>query len=434
MKVLIVGSGAREHALAWRISQSPKLTQLWVAGGNAGTGSIAPNLEVNPEDVDAVVATARSLSVDLAVVGPEIPLALGLVDRLTDLGIAAFGPTKAAAQIEASKAFALDVMSDAGVPCPAYHVFNDQAAALSFLEHNQRPWVVKANGLAAGKGVSLCNSTEEATAAVRACMTGEQFGSAGSTVVIEEMLAGPEVSVFAFTDGESVSAQVAACDHKRLNDGDHGPNTGGMGSFTPPDFWRQELSQEIEQTIMAPVIRAMARRGTPYRGILYAGVMLTLGGPKVLEFNCRLGDPETQVILPTLVTDPLDVFMACCEGTLADTPVQWSDQSHVGVVMASGGYPGTYDTGFEISGLDLETPDTLVFQAGTRSDSGQRVVTSGGRVVTVVGRGESLAEARVRAYDRLSQISFQGAYYRRDIGALGAGERAWAPGRPTPTG
>ena len=185
---------------------------------------------------------------------------------------------------------------------------------------------------------------------------------------------------------------------------------------------------------MAPVIRAMAQRGTPYRGILYAGVMLTLGGPKVLEFNCRLGDPETQVILPTLVTDPLDVFMACCEGTLADTPVQWSDQSHVGVVMASGGYPGSYDTGFEISGLDLETPDTLVFQAGTRSDSGQRVVTSGGRVVTVVGRGESLAEARVRAYDRLSQISFQGAYYRRDIGALGAGERAWAPGRPTPTG
>ena len=437
MKVLIVGSGAREHALAWRINQSPRLTRLWVAGGNAGTGRIASNVDVNPEAVEAVVSTARSLSIDLVVVGPEIPLALGLVDRLSQHGIPAFGPTKAAAQIESSKAFALEVMRDAGVPCPEFHVFNDEASAISFLEKRRQPWVVKADGLAAGKGVSLCNSPEEAAAAVRDCMTGELFGSAGKTVVIEEMLTGPEVSVFAFTDGDSVSTQVAACDHKRLNDGDQGPNTGGMGAFTPPDFWSEDLSQQIEQTIMVPVIRTMAQRGTPYRGILYAGVMLTLDGPKVLEFNCRLGDPEAQVILPTLVTDPLDVFMACCQGNLASAPVRWSNQCHAGVVMASGGYPGSYDTGFEVSGLDPESPDTLVFHAGTRLDAShgeERVVTSGGRVVTVVGRGDSLAQARVRAYDRLGRIRFQGAYYRRDIGDLVAGERAWAPGRPTPAG
>ena len=442
MKVLVVGSGAREHALAWRIRQSPQLTRLWVAGGNAGTGQIATNLDVNPEDVDAVVSTARSLRADLVVVGPEVPLARGLVDRLTAHGVPAFGPTKAAAQLEASKGFALGIMREAGVPCPDYQVFDQQADALSFLEKHRGPLVVKADGLAGGKGVNLCRTSEESAAAVRACMTGGIFGSAGRTVVLEEMLTGPEVSVFAFTDGETLSPLVAACDYKRLKEGNQGPNTGGMGSFAPPDFWSQDLAQGIEQTIMTPVIRAMAQRGKPYKGVLYAGVMLTLDGPKVLEFNCRLGDPETQVVLPTLVSDPLDVFMACCQEHLSSTTVQWSGQHHVGVVLVSGGYPASYGTGFEISGLDLDLPDTMVFHAGTKSAPGgpnaggadERVLTSGGRVLTVVGRGDSLAQAQTRAYDRVRHINFQGAYHRADIGALEAGEWAWSPGPPTPAG
>ena len=437
MNVLIVGSGAREHTLAWRIRQSPQLTSLWVAGGNAGTGQVATNLDVNPEDIDAVAASARSSKADLVIVGPEVPLALGLVDRLTEQGVPAFGPTQAAAQLEASKGFALAVMREAGVPCPDFQVFHHQSDALSFLEKHQGPLVVKADGLAAGKGVSLCETPQESAAAVKACMTDKIFGSAGKSVVLEEMLTGPEVSVFAFSDGDTLSPLVAACDYKRLNDGNQGPNTGGMGTFAPPDFWSLALSEEINRTIMAPVIRAMAQRGTPYQGVLYAGVMLTADGPKVLEFNCRLGDPETQVVLPALESDPLDVFMACCQGRLGDTTVVWNHRPHVGVVMVSEGYPARYATGFEISGLDRELPDTLVFHAGTTSGQGnehQRVLTSGGRVLTVVGRGDSLAQARSRAYDRVRQISFQGAYHRGDIAALGTGDRTWAPGPATPAG
>ena len=439
MKVLIVGSGAREHALAWRISQSQNLTSLWVADGNAGTSRFATNVPVKPEDVDGILASARSLAVDLVVVGPEVPLALGLVDRLEDLGIPAFGPTRAAAQIEASKSFALEVMTDARVPCPDFHVFQDQGDALTFLEKHSGPLVVKADGLAAGKGVSLCQTAEESAAAVRACMTSGDFGEAGMTVVFEEMLTGPEVSVFAFCDGTRISELATACDYKRLEDGNRGPNTGGMGSFAPADLWSSGLAEEVNRTIMLPVVQAMAERGTPYKGVLYAGIMLTPDGPKVLEFNCRLGDPETQVVLPLLESDPLEVMMACHQGGLSKTPVEWSAKHHAGVVMVSGGYPGSYQTGFEISGLALEEEeDTLVFHAGTLLEHAgrtSRVVTNGGRVLTVVGSGDSLAQARVRAYDRLRQISFQGAFYRTDIGDLEseAGERVWSPG-PTATG
>ena len=352
MKVLIVGSGGREHALAWRISQSPDLTSLWVADGNAGTSQFATNVPVKPDDVEGILASARSLSVDLVVVGPEIPLALGLVDRLTALGIPAFGPTRAAAQIEASKSFALEIMRDAGVPCPDFHVFRDQADALTFLEKHSGPLVVKADGLAAGKGVSLCQTAEESAAAVRDCMTSGAFGDAGKTVVLEEMLTGPEVSVFAFCDGERISELATACDYKRLEDGGRGPNTGGMGSFAPADLWSPGLAEEVNRTIMLPVVQAMAERGTPYHGVLYAGIMLTSDGPKVLEFNCRLGDPESQVVLPLLESDPLQVMMACHQGGLSKMPVIWSSKHHAGVVMVSGGYPASYETGFEISGLD----------------------------------------------------------------------------------
>ena len=425
MKVLIVGSGGREHALAWRINQSPNLTRLWVAGGNAGTAALAESLDIRADDVEALVAAAREVAADLVVVGPEAPLALGLADRLTALGIPVFGPTQAAAQIEASKSFALDLMRDAGVPCPGYHVFTDQSSALDHLRAHQGPVVVKANGLAAGKGVLLCRDSEQGAAAVKECMSDRAFGEAGDTVVLEEYLSGPEVSVFAFCDGENLAPLVAACDYKRLEDGNHGPNTGGMGSFAQPDFWSPELASEVEQTIMKPVLRAMAERGAPYQGVLYAGLMLTGPDsnptPKVLEFNCRLGDPETQVVLPLLDSDPLELMLACALGNLDRVPVRWGTKNYVGIVMVSGGYPGQYQTGFEILGLEKDGPeDTLVFHAGTKLGVGglsSPPLTAGGRVLTVVGGGETIEQATQRAYSRLEKISFQGARWRRDIGS-----------------
>ena len=437
MRVLVVGSGAREHALAWRLKQSPHLTGLWVAEGNAGTATVATNLVAKPENVEELVQAARSIKADLVVVGPELPLANGVVDRLSEEGIPAFGPTQAASNIEVSKSFALEIMKEAGIPHPEFRVFREQQDALDFLERHSGPAVVKADGLAAGKGVCLCPTTEEAIAAVRACMADRIFGPAGDTVVIEDLLSGPEVSVFAFTDGEHLSPLAAACDYKRLEDGDQGPNTGGMGSFAPPDFWTEELADEINRTIMAPAVAAMANRGTPYRGVLYAGLMLTGTGPKVLEFNCRLGDPETQVVLPRLVTDPLEVMSACLEGRLDRISITWGEQSYVGVVMASGGYPGGYATGLEITGLNLEDPDTIVFHAATRLAPGRtpnKVLTSGGRVLTVVGRGVSLAQARARAYDRIDGIRYHGAYFRNDIAAVGSRRSACSADPVAPTG
>ncbi len=435
MNVLIVGAGAREHALAWRINQSPTLTQSWVAPGNFGTSRIATNLEVDPADVDALAAAARTTKADLVVVGPEAPLAGGLADRLTAMGIPVFGPSQAAAKIESSKAFALELMHSAGVPCPEFHVFYDQAAALGHLKANPGPTVVKADGLAAGKGVMICSDTAEAAQAVRSCMSGQIFGEAGATVVLEELLTGPEISVFAFTDGEHIAPLVAACDYKRLGDGDQGPNTGGMGSFAQPDFWTPELAQEIEQTIMRPVVAAMAERGTPYRGVLYGGLMLTGSGPKVLEFNCRLGDPETQVVMPLLSSDPIELMLACSQGNLDRVDVRWTSRNYVGVVMASGGYPDRYDTGSEISGLDGDgSEETIVFQAGVKSGASGGAVTSGGRILTVVGGGESIADARDLAYRRLADISFEGAQWRTDIGADNDRSRTWSPGRATARG
>ncbi len=419
MKVLIVGSGAREHALAWRITQSPNLTRLWVAGGNAGTTRLAENMEIRSSDVDALVAAAQDTSADLVVVGPEAPLALGLADRLDLLGIPVFGPSQAAAQIETSKGFALDLMRDAGVPCPEFHIFSDQTNALDHLKSHPGPVVVKADGLAAGKGVLLCQNSDEGALAIRECMSDRAFGEAGDTVVLEEYLSGPEVSVFAFCDGENLSPLVAACDYKRLEDGNIGPNTGGMGSFAQPDLWNSGLAAQVGSTIMQPVLQAMANRGTPYKGVLYAGLMLTESGPKVLEFNCRLGDPETQVVIPLLASDPLELMMACAQGNLSKTDVLWDNKSYVGVVMVSGGYPGGFQTGFEITGLDEDGPEhTMVFQAGTKLGPGGTSLTAGGRVLTVVGGGDSIESARERAYSRLERISFQGAQWRRDISSV----------------
>ena len=436
MKVLVVGSGGREHALAWRLKLSNRISGLWVAGGNSGTARIATNLPVSPEDVDGVVKLAGEIGTDLVVVGPEQPLVDGLVDRLADLGIPAFGPSKAAAQLEASKSFARQIMQDAGVPGPEYRVFHDKTAALDFLNAHGDKVVVKADGLAAGKGVALCANVEEAVIAVKGCMDDRIFGQAGDTVVIEEWLDGAEVSVFAFSDGENLSAPVAACDYKQVGDGDQGPNTGGMGSFAPPVFWNEDLAEQVSRTVLEPTIAVMAERGCPYRGMLYAGLMLTKDGPKVLEFNCRFGDPETQVILPLLESDLVEVMKACIEGTLDKTPVKWGSRAHVGVVMVSGGYPGAYQTGKEITGSedgcqagDLAGFDseTLIFHAGSQRAGGRgesnRIVTSGGRVLTVVGRGESLEEARRVAYRRVERIQFENARYRRDIGDVASGNR-----------
>ena len=416
MKVLVVGSGGREHALAWRISRSALLTQMWVAPGNYGTSRIATNLPVG-SGVDELCDAAGGISADLVVVGPEAPLAQGLADRLEEMGIPVFGPSQSAARLESSKSFAREVIRSAGAPGPEFAVFTEESEAIEYLRRKPGPWVVKADGLAAGKGVVVCDNELEAAEAVRACMSGRAFGDAGDTVLLEERLVGREVSVFAFSDGEHISPLVAACDYKRLGDGDEGPNTGGMGSYSPPAFWTPELCDEVEQSIMRPVITAMAERGTPYRGVLYAGLMLTAEGPKILEFNCRFGDPETQVLMPRLVSDPLELMMACHDGTLDKVAVEWASRSHVGVVMASGGYPEAYDTGFEVSGLDCaDSGNTAVFTAGVSQGNDGRPVTSGGRVLTVVGGGESIAIARERAYARLRGISFEGACWRTDIG------------------
>ncbi len=430
MRILIVGSGGREHALAWRLARSSQVSEIFAVPGNSGTALLGTNLPVAETDIDRLAQTATDRSIELVVVGPEVPLSLGLSDRLASTGIPCFGPSRAAARLESSKSFSRDVLDAAGVPGPEYRVFRSTSAALSYAELRNRPLVVKADGLAAGKGVAMCANLEDAKTAIVTCMQERMFGDAGETVVIEEWLHGPEVSVFGFTDGENLSAVVAATDYKRVGEGDTGPNTGGMGSYGPPAFWNDTLAEQIRREIMLPVIREMASRGSPYRGALYCGLMLTDDGPRVLEFNCRFGDPETQAIMPRLVSDPAEAMLACATGSLTDVaPVEWSNDPVVAVVMVSWGYPGSYETGLEIRGLDGEVADdegSLVFHAGVRNaeDGSGRLFTSGGRVLACVGMGDDVEEARDRAYRRAAEINFDGAHYRRDIADLRSGQPA----------
>ncbi|MEC9309591.1 MAG: phosphoribosylamine--glycine ligase [Chloroflexota bacterium] len=417
MNILIIGSGGREHALAWRIKQSDQSHTLWTADGNAGTAQISTNLNISPADVPTLVTSAQELSIDLVVVGPETPLAAGVVNRLNNVGIPAFGPTREAAQLESSKSFARTIITEAQVPGPAYKSFGDVKSALDFVGRNKGPMVVKADGLASGKGVVICMNQEEAKEAVISSMSNRIFGPSGDVIVIEEFLTGQEVSVFAFTDGEYISNPIAACDYKRACDGNIGPNTGGMGSYTHPSFWSNDLENQIMSDIMLPTVTRLSSKGIPYKGILYAGIMLTETGPQVLEFNCRLGDPETQVIMPLLKTDPIEIMTACIDGTLDAVNVNWGSEPHVGVVMTSIGYPGEYKTGMTIAGLGSDTTGTQVFHAGTTvQDTSGDVITSGGRVLTVVGWGESLANAKANAYARVNTITFNGANWRTDIG------------------
>ena len=421
MNVLVVGNGAREHAIAWKFSQSSSVGRLYVAPGNAGTHFIATNVPIGAEDIAALIDFASNNAIDLTVVGPEAPLAAGIVDSFTASGLPVFGPTQAAARIEGSKSFAKTLMADCSIPTAASETFTDFERASAYLDTCPIPIVVKADGLAAGKGVTVAQTREQAQDAVRESMLGRAFGDAGDRVLIEECLEGQEVSVFAFVDGEYVSPMIAACDYKRVGDGDTGPNTGGMGSYSPPPFWDDELARKVRAEIMEPVSARMAEIGCPFQGFLYAGLMITKEGPKVIEFNCRMGDPEAQVVIPRLKSDLLELALCTAEGNLSEQKVEWSDDSWVGVVLASDGYPGGYETGFEVSGLPEDSEECVVFHAGTKlceileTNQNAKIVTSGGRVMTVASRGDTISDARLCAYRNADGIEFGNVYFRRDI-------------------
>src|SRR4051794_6565877 len=389
---------------------------LYCAPGNAGTSTLAENVPLRTEDLAGLTGWAAEHAVDLTIVGPEAPLVAGIADAFAARGLAVFGPSRAAAEIEASKSWAKSLLERHGIPTARAAVADDAATARRHLDAYGLPVVVKADGLAAGKGVTVAGTRLEAEAAVDTCLVAGAFGEAGRRVLIEECLVGQELSVLAFADGETVVPMVPACDYKRVSDGDEGPNTGGMGAYAPPSLATPELQARIEREILAPTLAALAAEGRPYRGVLYAGLMLTADGPKVLEFNCRSGDPETQVVLPLLDCDLVAVALAVAHGELARTPVRWSPGAACGVVLASAGYPDRYATGQSIGGLGALPADALVFHAGTRRVDGQ-VVTAGGRVLTVTATGPSLAEARARAYAAVDGIQFEGRHYRRDIAA-----------------
>ena len=417
MNVLLLGSGGREHAIAWKLSQSPKLSKLWIAPGNAGMEQLGELVDVKVMDFDGVVALAERAHADLVIVGPEDPLAAGITDRLTDAGLRVFGPTAAAARLEGSKDFANQLMANAGIATSRSQTFDDPDAAKRYVRDCDYQVVIKADGLAAGKGVTVCNDATEAEAAIDRIMVDRAFGEAGVRVVVEERMFGRETSAHAFTDGLTVRHMPFSCDHKPVFDGNVGPNTGGMGVYSPPGWLDDATSEEIRQDVTERAVRAMADAGNPYAGVIYPGMMVTSDGPRVVEFNGRFGDPETEVLLPKLRTDLLEICDAVADGRLSEVPVEWDDVATVGVMMASGGYPNAYETGKPISGLDAIDDDVQVFIAGATRDAGGRIVTSGGRVLCVVARGASIEEARAHAYDNVARISFEGAHYRTDIGA-----------------
>ena len=417
MKILVIGSGGREHALVWKLAQSLHHPQLFAAPGNGGMAELARCIPIAAEDLKELRDFALEEGMDLTVVGPEVPLALGIVDLFQSSGLRIFGPTTAAAQIEASKAFAKEFMREVGIPTGDFHVFEDYEQALAYLRGQDRPWVVKADGLAAGKGSIVCDNRQQAEEALELIMVERAFGAAGDRVLIEERLYGEEASCLAFSDGKHLALFPATQDHKPAYDGDQGPNTGGMGCYAPAPVVTPELQEEIRCTILEPAIRGLAERGTPYQGVLYAGVIITKEGPKVLEFNCRFGDPETQPQVPLLESDLVSILEACMEGRLKGADARWQKGAAVCVVLASGGYPGDYEKGKPISGLDRITdPQTAVFHAGTaRRDGG--IVTHGGRVLGVTSWDTDIARAIERVYQQVKLINFERMHYRTDIGA-----------------
>jgi len=412
---MVIGGGAREHSLAWKLAHSPKVREIYVAPGNAGTQAIAHNLNISSTNVEALAKAAQQHRIDLTVVGPEAPLASGIVDLFQSLDLPIFGPTQAATRLESSKVFAKELMQKYGIPCAQGAVFSSFSQARDYVNSQPPPIVIKADGLAAGKGAIVATSQEQALEALSDMMERRVFGAAGDKVIVDECLSGKEVSLLAFTDGNHVSPMVPACDYKRVFDRDEGPNTGGMGSYSPPSFFDQTKVEQVQRTILEPVVHAMAREGIPYKGVLYAGLMFTSEDAKVLEFNARFGDPENQVMIPRLKTNLVDIMLAVINGNLDRINIEWSDEACVGVVVASAGYPGSYKTGFPITGLDKLDEGILIFHAGTTMREG--IVTDGGRVLTVVARGKTLEEARDKVYINLPRIHFEGCYYRRDIAA-----------------
>lgn len=416
-RVLLVGSGGREHALAWKLRQSPDVDEIIVAPGNAGTATVARNVTVQPKDIDGLVELVRRERIDFYLASMDDPQPLGLVDRLRALGIPCYGPTAAASQIEASKAWAKEFMRRHGIPTAPYRVFNRYDDARAYLEaRGDYPVVVKASGLAAGKGAIVCNGFHDALEALDIIMVRRDFGSAGDTVVIEERLAGWETSAHAFCDGRTARLMPFATDYKRAQDGDKGLNTGGMGAYSPSVKVDETLAETIQREVVERAVAGLAAEGTPFVGTLFPGLMVTPQGPFVLEFNARWGDPETQVIVPRLESDLFAICRLAAEGRLAEADIRWSSKAAVGVVIASGGYPATYKLGYVVRGLDRIADDVLVFHAGTANDP-RGIVTNGGRVLTVVALGDTVAEARTKAYENVARISFPDAYYRRDIAA-----------------
>jgi len=417
MNVLLIGGGGREHALAWALAGSPLLTKLFIAPGNPGTATCGTNVAIANDDIAALIAFARANAIDLVIPGPEAPLVAGIADACAEAGIACCGPTKAAAQLEGSKAFTKTICDQAGIPTAAWARFDDADAAIAYIQAQGAPIVVKADGLAAGKGVVVAATVDEAIAAVTAMMTQGSLGTAGQTLVIEECMVGTEMSVFALCDGTNAIPLGAARDHKRVGDNDTGPNTGGMGAISPPPEATPAMIERVMATIIRPALFAMADADTPFRGILFAGLMLTESGPRLIEFNARLGDPETQALIPRMKGDLLAALLAACDGELAAFDLRWHDVATVGIVMAARGYPGTVLKGTDIRGLDRAAalPGIRVFHAGTKQD-GDHIVADGGRVLTIVGTGPDLASARARAYEGVALIDWPEGFCRSDIG------------------
>ena len=418
MKILIVGSGGREHAIAWKVAQSPKTEELYCAPGNAGIAECAKCVDIGVMEFDKLADFAQEKEIDLVIVGPDDPLAAGAVDALEARGLRVFGPRKNAAVLEGSKAFAKDLMKKYQIPTAAYETFDSPEAALAYIETAPIPIVLKADGLALGKGVLICKTREEAREGVKTLMMDKQFGSAGDKIVIEEFMTGREVSVLSFVDGETIRIMTSAQDHKRAGDGDTGLNTGGMGTFSPSPFYTEEIDAFCREHIYQKTVDAMKAEGRPFKGVIFFGLMLTEKGPKVLEYNARFGDPETQVVLPRMKNDIVDVFEACIDGTLDQIDLEFEDNAAVCVVLASEGYPVKYEKGYPIRGLDtLKDKDGYyVFHAGTKFDKDGAIVTSGGRVLGVTATGKTLKEARANAYAATEYIEFDNKYMRHDIG------------------
>ena len=417
MKILIVGSGGREHAIAWAAAKSPKADKIYCAPGNAGIAEFAECIDIGAMEFDKLAAFAKEKEIDLTIIGMDDPLVGGIVDVFEAEGLRVFGPRKNAAIIEGSKAFSKDIMKKYNIPTAAYETFTDPQKAVKYLETAKMPIVLKADGLALGKGVLICKDLEEAKAGVKTLMLDKQFGDAGNEIVIEEFMTGREVSVLAFCDGKTIKCMTSAQDHKRAKDGDQGLNTGGMGTFSPSPFYTKEVEEFCEKHIYQPTMDAMAAEGRPFTGILFTGLMLTEDGPKVLEYNARFGDPEAQVVLPRMKNDMIDVMEACIDGRLADVELEFEDNAAVCVVLASDGYPEKYDKGFEIKGLDTfkGKDGYYVFHAGTKFEDG-KIVTNGGRVLGVVAKGDDLKAARANAYEATEWIDFANKYKRNDIG------------------